>query len=90
MREETGSWKGANWGPSRIPYPHVRTDIAMLPIESIQCPYCGETIDLAIDDSVDQQQYVEDCHVCCRPINIAVTVEEDGTIAVQARAENDA
>ena len=47
-------------------------------------------IDLAIDDSVDQQQYVEDCHVCCRPINIAVAVEEDGTIAVQAWAENEA
>ena len=62
----------------------------MLPLESIQCPYCGETIDLAIDDSVDHQQYVEDCHVCCRPINIAVAVEEDGTIAVQAWAENDA
>lgn len=62
----------------------------MLPLESIQCPYCGETIDLVIDDSVDQQQYVEDCHVCCRPINIAVAVKEDGSVAVQAWAENDA
>ncbi len=62
----------------------------MLPLESIQCPYCGETIDLAIDDSVEQQRYVEDCHVCCRPINIAVTVEEDGSIAVQAWGENEA
>ncbi len=62
----------------------------MLPFESIRCPYCGETIDLVIDDSVDQQQYVEDCHVCCRPINITVTVEEGRSIAVQAWAENDA
>jgi hypothetical protein len=62
----------------------------MLPIEPIQCPYCGETIDIVVDDSVDHQQYVEDCHVCCRPINIAVAVEEDGTFAVQAWAENDA
>ena len=62
----------------------------MLPLESIQCPYCGETLDLVIDDSVDQQQYVEDCHVCCRPISIAVTVEEDGAIVVRAWAENDA
>jgi hypothetical protein len=62
----------------------------MPPLESIQCPYCGESIDLVIDDSIDRQQYIEDCHVCCRPMNIAVAVEEDGTIAVQARAENDA
>lgn len=62
----------------------------MLPLESIQCPYCGETIDVVIDDSVGQQQYIEDCHVCCRPINIAVLVDEDGTIAVRAWAEDDA
>ena len=61
----------------------------MLPLESIQCPYCGETIDLVIDDSVDQQQYVEDCHVCCRPINIAVTVEGEGAFVVQAWGENE-
>ena len=62
----------------------------MLPLESIHCPYCGESIDIAIDDSVEQQQYVEDCHVYCRPINIAVSVDEDGAIAVQAWAENEA
>lgn len=62
----------------------------MLPIEPIQCPYCGESIDIVIDDSVDQQQYVEDCQVCCRPINIAVSVDEGGEIAVQAWAENEA
>ncbi|MGH8061251.1 MAG: CPXCG motif-containing cysteine-rich protein [Pseudoxanthomonas sp.] len=87
MREGTAPAKGADWQPS---YPSIRLGIAMLPLESIQCPYCGETIDLVVDDSVDRQQYVEDCHVCCRPINIAVAVEEDGTIAVQAWAENDA
>lgn len=64
--------------------------IAMLPIETIQCPYCGESIDLVIDDSVDSQRYIEDCHVCCRPINVAVAVDEDGQLAVQAWAENEA
>ncbi|HYM87222.1 MAG TPA: CPXCG motif-containing cysteine-rich protein [Pseudoxanthomonas sp.] len=61
----------------------------MLPIETIQCPYCGESIDLVVDDSVDHQQYVEDCHVCCRPINVSVTSEEAGGITVRAWAEND-
>lgn len=61
----------------------------MLPIQSLQCPYCGESIDLAVDDSVDHQQYVEDCHVCCRPINISVTVGAEGEVAVQAWAENE-
>ncbi len=62
----------------------------MLPIETVRCPYCGESIDLVIDDSVDQQLYIEDCHVCCRPINVSVAVDEEGTLAVQAWAENEA
>lgn len=62
----------------------------MLPMESVRCPYCGESIDLVIDDSVDQQNYIEDCHVCCRPINVSVAVDEEGALVVQAWAENDA
>jgi hypothetical protein len=61
----------------------------MLPLETIQCPYCGESIDLVIDDSVASQTYIEDCHVCCRPINIAVTVGEDGELGIHAWAENE-
>lgn len=61
----------------------------MLPMETVRCPYCGESIDLVIDDSVDQQNYIEDCHVCCRPINVSVLVQEDGTPTVHAWAENE-
>lgn len=68
----------------------TRTSPGMLPIETVRCPYCGESIDLSIDDSVDAQQYIEDCHVCCRPINVSVAVDEEGVLAVQAWAENEA
>ncbi|MET0580629.1 MAG: CPXCG motif-containing cysteine-rich protein [Pseudoxanthomonas sp.] len=61
-----------------------------MPFETIQCPYCGEPIDLFVDDSVDHQQYIEDCQVCCRPINVSVTAGDDGEVIVVARAENDA
>jgi hypothetical protein len=53
------------------------------------CPYCGETISLLVDGSVEQQQYIEDCEVCCRPIHIHVNVSEDGEYAVEVRTEND-
>lgn len=33
-----------------------------------QCPYCWETISVLVDSSVPEQQYVEDCEVCCNPI----------------------
>lgn len=35
-----------------------------------QCPYCWETISMLFDSSVDKQDYIEDCEVCCNPIKI--------------------
>mgnify|MGYP001950339165 CR=1 FL=1 len=55
----------------------------------LQCPYCGEWIDVALDPSVDVQQYVEDCQVCCQPILLDVTVDADGQVALAARREGE-
>lgn len=55
----------------------------------IQCPYCWETLDVSLDPSVQEQEYVEDCQVCCRPIVIHVTFDDDLTPHVDARAENE-
>ena len=62
----------------------------MLPFVSIGCPYCGETIDVVVDDSVEQQQTIEDCQGCCRPIVLVACLDEEGEVFVQARTENDA
>lgn len=62
----------------------------MLSFEAVTCPYCGESIEVALDASVDHQQYIEDCQVCCRPIVLTVAVGEDGEPQVVARAENEA
>ncbi|NIW24776.1 MAG: CPXCG motif-containing cysteine-rich protein [Gammaproteobacteria bacterium] len=62
----------------------------MLPIESIVCPYCGEAIELVIDDSVDHQTYVEDCSVCCRPINVDVSVDRDTAPSVRCWTNDEA
>jgi archaellum component FlaG (FlaF/FlaG flagellin family) len=54
----------------------------------IQCPYCGETIDVIVDGSLEQQSYIEDCSVCCRPIELSVTVMED-EVTVNAKRDDD-
>jgi len=41
------------------------------------CPYCGEEISMVLDLSVRRQTYVEDCEVCCNPIEISYRAEED-------------
>jgi hypothetical protein len=55
----------------------------------IQCPYCGESISVIADNSVPEQQYTEDCQVCCRPIVLSVVSDLDGGVSVQARSENE-
>jgi hypothetical protein len=47
---------------------------------TIQCPYCGEPFETQIDSSAGSASYIEDCHVCCRPIEIALEVEPNGTL----------
>ncbi|QED38025.1 CPXCG motif-containing cysteine-rich protein [Antarcticibacterium arcticum] len=37
-----------------------------------QCPYCWEEISMLLDTSVSRQTYVEDCEICCNPIEIRV------------------
>jgi hypothetical protein len=57
--------------------------------QAISCPYCGETITILVDDSLPEQQYVEDCQVCCRPIVLSVSVDSEGDAAVVATTENE-
>ena len=43
--------------------------------QDIDCPFCAERITLLIDASSGSQRYIEDCHVCCRPIEVAVSAD---------------
>ena len=44
--------------------------------QSQTCPYCGERVELAIDEGGgSSQSYVEDCPVCCRPWQVEVTYD---------------
>jgi len=50
--------------------------------KSIGCPYCGETIEVLIDSADVDQQYIEDCQVCCKPINFLVSEHVNGEFSV--------
>lgn len=55
----------------------------------VVCPYCGETISLALDASAGSQRYIEDCHVCCQPITVVLQVDADGDMRVQVQSQDD-
>lgn len=61
----------------------------MLESTEIQCPYCGEWIELEIDCSAGSQDYIEDCRVCCRPMVVRVTIGEDGLPQVDVIREDE-
>jgi len=61
----------------------------LLKLSSIICPYCGESTDAEVDCSVDFQEYIEDCQVCCRPITFSVSVDSDYEAHVRVRHEDE-
>lgn len=51
---------------------------------ALTCPYCGEPVELLVDETAGSATYVEDCPVCCSPMQVQVTVEGD-RVSVSAR-----
>lgn len=50
----------------------------------IQCPYCGEVFEVACDHS-SQGLMVQDCDVCCRPIEMIVHWDHEGRLSLELR-----
>ena len=44
--------------------------------QTINCPYCGESMSIIIDLSAGGQTYIEDCQICCQPMQIGFAVDD--------------
>ena len=55
--------------------PLVETEIA--------CPHCGESFPLLVDTTQGEQTLVEDCSVCCRPIELTIVCEPGEVVEVR-------
>jgi len=51
-----------------------------------QCPFCWEEISMLMDPSVAKQTYVEDCEVCCNPIEVTPEFTASELVGFEARA----
>ncbi len=47
---------------------------------TVDCPYCGERYDTPLDLSAGSYSAIEDCQVCCRPIELAVEIGAAGAL----------
>ena len=62
----------------------------LLDTHIVACPYCGESIELTADTQEVNQEYIEDCHVCCQPIVIKYSQNIfDQSVELECRRDQD-
>lgn len=50
----------------------------------VACPWCGEVYPTSVDTSQGSHTAIEDCTVCCRPIELSIECEPGEVYAVNA------
>ena len=50
-----------------------------------QCPYCWDEISMLLDSSVSNQTYIEDCEVCCNPLEINIEFKNNTIIKIEVK-----
>jgi len=63
--------------------------VALLEYLERDCPYYGETCLLAIDMTLAEQDYIEDCPICCRPMRVSVRASDPDQPQVTLRSEDE-
>jgi hypothetical protein len=53
---------------------------------AFECPYCGESICILVDTNYERLEMVEDCSVCCRPIQLTMRFSGGELISLSAEA----
>lgn len=62
--------------PGQSALPGLRPDEFV----AIRCPWCGERLETHVDLTAGAQTSIEDCQVCCRPMELTVELEDNGAL----------
>jgi hypothetical protein len=52
---------------------------------TVQCPFCGQSSDVAVDTTIASQCFTTDCEVCCRPFEVVAECASGEIVSVEAR-----
>jgi hypothetical protein len=52
----------------------------------VQCPYCGQGFEIAIDTTLAFQRFTTDCEVCCRPFEVIAECEPGEILSLDVQA----
>ena len=79
-----GSRPGRQAGPKDKDLDTIHNEVTAAPEKqhmeewvSVDCPYCGEGIDVHVTSEQDGQTMYEDCGVCCRPVSVHIQIEDE-------------
>jgi hypothetical protein len=56
---------------------------------TVYCPYCGEAIAVLLNPEDVGTSYIEDCQVCCQPIEFVVSEASGGWLEAEVRSDNE-
>jgi hypothetical protein len=70
------------YGLEPVYEPGADRSATLLPEEfvAVRCPWCGERLETRVDMTADEARYIEDCEVCCRPIEFSVERADGGAL----------
>jgi hypothetical protein len=54
---------------------------------TIQCPFCGQKFDVAVDTTLSHQTFTTDCEICCRPFDVTAECEAGKISSVEVSGE---
>ena len=74
------------YGLEPVYEPGSERDARLAPEEfvAVRCPWCGERLETRVDMTADDAAYIEDCEVCCRPIEFSIERADAGTLLAVA------
>ena len=56
---------------------------------TVECPYCGEMINSLVDESAGEQEYYEDCSVCCYPILFIISINQQNKLQLLFKRDDE-
>jgi len=53
---------------------------------TIECPYCGQSVEIVVDTSAGSQRFTTDCEVCCRPFEVIADCKPGEILSLDVQA----
>ena len=64
----------------------LRLGCFMIEETAVECPYCGSSNGVEVDVRTESQDFVTDCEVCCRPMQVRIEIKDGEILSLDVSA----